>query len=338
MNNTKVRWGILGAANIALKKVIPAMQIGEWSQVVALASRDLKKAREAANQLGIPKAYGSYEELLADPEIEAVYNPLPNHLHVPWTIKAAEAGKHVLCEKPIGLNTGEAVSLLETQKRTGVKIAEAFMVRTHPQWAGALELIHAGKIGQVRSVSGYFSYHNQDPVNIRNILEYGGGGLMDIGCYLIYTARLAFGEEPTRVVALMEKDARTKTDVLTSGLLHFPSGQAIFTCSTQLMAYQRVQILGTGGRIEVEIPFNTPSERVCRIFVDCRPELLGRDVETMEFEACDQYTVQGDLFSRSIREGTPTPVSLEGSVRNMAVIDALARSAESDGWETPMVP
>src|SRR5271166_879116 len=183
----KVSWGILGVADIAVKRVIPAMQRGEWSQVVAIASRDLKRAQQAAEQLGIRKAYGSYEDLLADPEVEAIYNPLPNHLHVPWSIKAAEAGKHVLCEKPISLTIEEAISLLRTRDRTGVKIEEAFMVRTHPQWIRALDLVRAGKIGPVRSVMGYFSYYNSDPKNIRNIFEYGGGGLMDIGCYLVYT-------------------------------------------------------------------------------------------------------------------------------------------------------
>src|SRR6202040_2256578 len=188
----KVEWGVLGVANIATKKVIPAMQRGEWSEVTAIASRDLDKARQAAKELGIPKAYGSYEELLADPNIAAIYNPLPNHLHVPWSIKAAEAGKHVLCEKPISLTTAEAISLLRTRDRTGVKIEEAFMVRTHPQWRCALDLISKGRIGAVRSVAGYFSYHLRDPQNVRNIFDYGGGALMDIGCYLVYTSRLVF--------------------------------------------------------------------------------------------------------------------------------------------------
>src|SRR5436309_61011 len=215
----KVRWGILGAARIAVRKVIPGMQRGEWSEVAAIASRERRKAEDAAQALGIPKAYGSYEELLADSSIEAIYNPLPNHLHVPWTIKAAEAGKHVLCEKPIALSAQEAMSLLEVSQRTGVKIEEAFMVRAHPQWQGVLDIIASGRIGAVRSVSGYFSYNNRDPKNIRNIAEYGGGGLMDIGCYLIFVSRLVFGEEPTRVIALMEEDPQMKTDALTSGIL-----------------------------------------------------------------------------------------------------------------------
>ena len=245
----KVQWGVLGAANIALKKVIPAMQRCASSQVIAVASRDVKKARLAAEQLGIRKAYGNYEELLADPEIEVVYNPLPNHLHVPWTIKAAEAGKHVLCEKPIAMTAAEARKLLEIRNRTGVEIEEAFMVRTHPQWIKVLELIKEGRIGTGRSISGAFSYNNRDPKNIRNIADFGGGALMDIGCYLVYVARLIFAQEPHRVFGVIVEDPEMRTDVVTSGVLDFPAGQSVFTCSTQAVPYQRVQIFGTAGRI-----------------------------------------------------------------------------------------
>jgi predicted dehydrogenase len=333
----KVNWGILGVANIAMKKVIPAMQRGEWSQIVGIASRDYKRAQQAAEELGIPKYYGSYEHLLADPEIEAIYNPLPNHLHVPWTIKAAEAGKHVLCEKPLSLTVEEAVPLLKVRDRTGVKIQEAFMVRTHPQWCGALNLIREGRIGQLKSILGYFSYFLRDPENVRNILDYGGGGLMDIGCYLVNTSRLIFGEEPSRVLGLIETDPELRTDVLTSGILHFPSGQSVFTCSTQVCPYQRVQILGTNGRIEIEIPFNAPPDRPCRIFIDNGTDISGRSAEIIEFEICDQYTIQGDLFSQSIRGKAELDVPLEGSVRNMAVIEALFRSAKSNNWEQPQI-
>jgi len=331
----KVQWGVLGAANIALKKVIPAMQRGESSQVTAIASRDIKKARQAADQLGVRKAYGTYEELLADPEIEVVYNPLPNHLHVPWTIKAAEAGKHILCEKPVALNAEEARTLLEVRSRTGAKIQEAFMVRTHPQWIGVLELIKQGRIGSVRSVSGAFSYNNRDPKNIRNIADFGGGALMDIGCYLVYTSRLIFAQEPHRVSGVIVEDPEMRTDAVTSGILDFPAGQSVFTCSTQVVPYQRVQIFGTAGRIEVEIPFNAPPDKPCRILVDPGTDVSGREAEVVEFPVCDQYTIQGDLFSKSVREGTPLPVPLEGSVQNMAVIDAVFRSAKSGQWEKP---
>jgi predicted dehydrogenase len=333
----KIRWGVLGAANIALKKVIPAMQQCESSQIIAIASRDVKKARLAADQLGIRKAYGTYEELLADPEVEVVYNPLPNHLHVPWTIKAAEAGKHVLCEKPIGVNALEAGKLLEVRNRTGLKIEEAFMVRTHPQWIKVLELIEKGRIGTVRSILGAFSYNNRDPKNIRNIADFGGGALMDIGCYLVYVSRLIFGQEPHRVLGVTVEDPEIRTDVVTSAVLDFPAGQSVFSCSTQIVPYQRVQIFGTAGRIEVEIPFNAPPDRPCRIFVDPGTDLTGRNADILEFPVCNQYTIQGDLFSKSVREGAPLPVPLEGSVQNMATIDAVFRSAKFGRWERPQV-
>ncbi len=332
----KVKWGVLGVAEIAVRKVIPAMQRGEVSQIAAIASRDHERAKSAASKLGIDKAYGSYEDLLADPEIEAIYNPLPNHLHVPWSIKAAEAGKHVLCEKPISLSVEEAKVLLEARNRTGMKIAEAFMVRTHPQWRKALELVAADRIGKVQSVMGYFSYFNRDSKNIRNILAYGGGALMDIGCYLIYTSRLIFATEPSRVCGLIQFDPDTGTDVVSSGLLDFPNGQSVFTCSTQVMPYQRVQILGTERRIEIEIPFNAPPDKPCRIFVDDGKDLSGRSAEVLKFDACDQYTIQGDVFSSSIRDGAELPVPLEGSIRNMAVIEAVIRSAKSGQWEKPI--
>jgi predicted dehydrogenase len=331
----KVRWGVLSVANIAVKKVIPGMQRGGWCEMSAIASRDIVKAKTAAQQLGIPRAYGSYEELLDDPDIEAIYNPLPNHLHVEWTIKAAEAGKHVLCEKPISLSVAEALPLLGIRDRSKVLIEEAFMVRTNPQWLGTLDLIRSGRIGQVRSVMGYFSYNNPDPKNIRNIREAGGGGLMDIGCYLVYFSRLIFDEEPAKVVALIEEHPETHTDVLTSALLAFPSGQSAFTCSTRLTPYQRVQIVGTLGRVEVQIPVNSPPDQPCRVFVDDGSDLAGSGIEVLEFPPCDQYTVQGDLFSRAIRHDTEPAIPLEESIKNMAVIEAIFRSAKTGHWETP---
>ena len=331
----KVRWGVLSTAAIGVKKVVPAMQKGDWVEVSAIASRDLHKAEEAARALGIAKAYGSYEELLADPQIEAVYNPLPNQLHVPWSIKAAEAGKHVLCEKPISMTVAEARTLLDVQQRTGVTIGEAFMVRTHPQWLRARELVASGRIGSLRSIQGFFSYFNTDPKNIRNIPETGGGGLMDIGCYPINTSRFLFGEEPWRVSGVMDKDPTFQTDRLTSAVLEFPSGQASFTCSTQLVPYQRMQILGTKGRIEIEVPFNAPNDRPCRIFIDDGRDLFGGGITVETFRTCDQYTIQGDVFSRALREGTEVPVPLVDAIKNMAVIEAVFRSAESGSWEAP---
>jgi predicted dehydrogenase len=331
----KVRWGVLSTAGIGMKKVLPAMQKGDWVELSAIASRDLHKAEEAARALGIAKAYGSYEELLADPQIEAIYNPLPNQLHVPWSIKAAEAGKHVLCEKPISMTVAEARSLLAVQQRTGVIIGEAFMVRTHPQWLRARELVASGRIGPLRSIQGFFSYFNTDPKNIRNIAECGGGALMDIGCYPINTSRFLFGEEPLRVSSLLEKDPTFQTDRLTSALLEFPSGHAMFTCSTQLVPYQRMQLLGTKGRIEIEIPFNAPNDRPCRIFVDDGRDLFGGGITVETFPTCDQYTIQGDVFSKALREGAPVPVPLTDAIKNMAVIEAVFRSAKSGTWETP---
>ena len=333
----RIKWGVLGAAKIAVEKVIPAMMRGEWSEVAAIASRDAGRATEVARALGIAKAYGSYEELLADDEIEAVYNPLPNHLHVPWTIKAAEAGKHVLCEKPVGLSVAEVRELLAVRDRTGVIIQEAFMVRTHPQWLGTRELIAAGRIGELRAVSGFFSYFNRDPANIRNQPEMGGGALWDIGCYPVNLARFIFNAEPRRCLAMIERDPATGVDRLTSAILDFPAGQATFTCSTQLAPYQRMHFFGTAGRIEVEIPFNAPTDRPTRIFVDDGSDLSGGHIETREFPACDQYTIQGDLFSRAVRAGDVQTLPLEDSLRNTAVIEALFRSAASGQWVSPEV-
>ena len=331
----KVSWGVLGAARIATQKVIPAMQRGQWSSVAAIASRDIQRAEEAAHALGIPKAYGSYEELLADPEIEAIYNPLPNHLHVPMTIQAAEAGKDVLCEKPIALSADEARALIPVRDRTGRRIEEAFMVRSHPQWIATRDLIKAGRIGELRAVTGAFSYFNRDPHNIRNTPAYGGGALMDIGCYMVTMSRYLFQDEPRRVIALIERDPDMQIDRLTSAMMDFAGAQASFTCSTQMVAYQRVQLFGTRGRIEIEIPFNAPPDRPCRIFVDDGSSLFGASIETIELPIVDQYTIQGDQFSRRIREGTPSPFPLEDAVQNMAIIDALLRSAASHQWQTP---
>jgi predicted dehydrogenase len=334
MKNT-VRWGVLSTANIGLKKVIPGMQQGQQTSVTAIASRDLAKAQEAAAALGIAKAYGSYEELLEDSEIDAIYNPLPNQLHVPWTIKAAEAGKHVLCEKPISLTAAEAETLLTVRARTGVKIGEAFMIRSYPQWLRVRELLDAGRIGELRSIMGCFSYFNVDPANIRNNLESGGGGLMDIGCYMIHASRYAFAQEPIRVVGLIDHDPVMKTDRLTSAMLDFEGGQSIFTCSTQLVPYQRIHFLGTRGRIELEIPFNAPPDRPTRLFIDSGKDVFGGGIETETFPVCDQYTLQGEAFSKAILEDTEVPVSVEDAIGNMAVIEAIFASATSGQWETP---
>lgn len=328
----KIRWGVLSTALIGTKQVIPAMQLCRLATIDAIASRGIDKARAAAVELGIPRAYGSYEELLADPEIDAIYNPLPNHLHVPWTIKAAEAGKHVLCEKPLSLTVAEAESLLAVRARTGVRIAEAFMIRSHPQWLKVQQLIAAGRIGEVVAVVGAFSYFLDDATNIRNQVESGGGALYDIGCYMIQSARVGLGAEPRRVAAVLDRDPRFGTDRLTSALLDFGGRHAVFTVSTQMVPYQRVNFLGTQGRIEIEIPFNSPNRRPTRIFVDSTGDLTGSGIETLEIPTCDQYTLQGDGFSQAILEGREVPVPLEEGIRNMRVIEAIFQAAECKSW------
>jgi predicted dehydrogenase len=331
----KIRWGVLGVAKIATEKVVPAMQRGRLSTVAAIASRDLEKARAAAARLGLAKAYGSYEELLDDPDIDAIYNPLPNHLHVPWTIQAAEHGKHVLCEKPIGLSSAEARDLLAVRDRTGVRIQEAFMVRTHPQWLKVKDLIADGRIGEVRAVLGAFSYTNRDPGNIRNKPEIGGGALFDIGCYLVNTSRFIFGQEPLRVTGAIQRDPEMGTDRLTSVLLDYGTGHAAGTCSTQMVFYQRLQIFGTTGRIELPIPFNAPPDKPSRIIVDTGTDLFGSGVTNIDLDICNQYTIQGDRFSQAILDGSDVPCPLEDAVKNMACIDAIFRSADSGRWEVP---
>ena len=324
----KLSWGILSTAKIGLEKVIPAMQKGEHCKMAAIASRSLEKAKNAAAQLGIPKAYGSYEELLEDAEIDAIYIPLPNHLHLPWASKALEAGKHVLCEKPIGLTAAEAENLFEeTQKRPELKVMEAFMYRHHPQWKKARQLVNKGKIGTLQSIHSFFSYYNTDPGNIRNMPQIGGGGLMDIGCYCISLARFILGREPQRVFGKLEYDPEFKTDRLCSGILDFGSQSSTFTCATQLTPYQRVNIFGTEGRVEIEIPFNAPSDRPCRIWHQQTDK-----IEEIVLEICDQYTIQGDLFSLAVLQDTEVPTPLKDSTANMKVIEALVRSSENETW------
>jgi predicted dehydrogenase len=334
----KVRWGVLGVANIAVKRVIPAMQAGECSEIAGIASRDRGRAEAAARDLGIPKAYGSYDEMLADPGIDAVYNPLPNHLHLPWSTRAAEMGKHVLCEKPIGLNLREALALIAVRDRTGVKMGEGFMVQSHPQWLRIVELVRAGRIGQLRSAVGTFSYFKLEAGNIRNIREYGGGALFDIGCYAIKTSRMVFGEEPVSVSAAVTRDARFgDIDMLTSAILEFPTGHCVFTCSTQIAGQQSMRFFGTNGRIEAEIPFNPTPGGTSRVRIDDCRDLNGGGLVTEELPACDQYTIQGDLFSRAILDGGEVPVPLEDAARTMAVIDAVFLAAETGRRERPVV-
>jgi predicted dehydrogenase len=328
-----VRWGVLGAASIATRRVIPAIQQGRLSRVVAIASRDLAKAREAAGELGIARAYGSYEELLADPDVEAVYNPLPNHLHVPWSIRAAEAGKHVLCEKPVALSAAEARELLAARDRTGVQIGEAFMVRTHPQWRVARDLVASGRIGELRLITGHFSYNRRDPADVRNRVEWGGGALLDVGCYPITMSRWLYGAEPVEGVAVLERDPEFGVDRLASAMLRFPAGQATFSVGGQVVHHQRLQLFGTLGRVELEIPFSPRADRPARLLVDDGRDVIGSGIEVIEVPAVDQFTLQADRFSEAVRGLGEVPVPLEDAVANMAVLDALFRSAETRRWE-----
>jgi predicted dehydrogenase len=332
-NPEPLRWGILGTANIAVHKVIPAMQRSEHCTVVAIASRDARRAQAAADSLGIDQAYGSYEALLADPDVDAIYNPLPNHLHVPWSIRAAEAGKHVLCEKPIALSAAQARELLAARDRTGVQIGEAFMVRTHPQWTAVRELIAEDRIGELRLIVGHFSYDRRDPDDIRSRVDWGGGALLDIGCYPITLSRWLFDEEPFDVVAQIERDPDYEIDRLASALLRFPSGQASFSCAGQLAPYQRMQIFGTKARIDVEVPFNAPADRPTRIIIDDGRGLHGEGAETIDLPAADQYLLQADRFVDAVRGIGPLPASLEDAIANMAVLDALFRSSATKRWE-----
>ncbi len=324
----KVRWGVLSTADIGIGQVIPAMQEGTYCEIAAIASRSPEKARAAAAQLGIPKAYGSYEELLADPEIDAIYNPLPNHLHVPWSIKALQAGKHVLCEKPIALTSAEAQTLVDVARQyPHLKVMEAFMYRFHPQWQRARQLVRDGNIGELRTIQSFFSYYLDDPNNIRNRHDVGGGAMLDIGCYTVSLARFIFGAEPNHVFGTVEYDPQLKIDRLASAILDFGRGTSTFTCATQLVPYQRVNIFGTTGRVEIEIPFNAPVNQPCKIWYQHDDE-----TEEIQLEVRNQYTLQGDAFSQAVLNNTDLPTPIEDAVANMKVIDAVFQSAKTGTW------
>jgi predicted dehydrogenase len=319
MSSGIVRWGILSTADIGMTMVTPAIQRAVNSRVMAIASRDGAKALESATTLGIPRAHGSYEDLLADDDIDAVYIPLPNDLHAEWTIRAAEAGKHVLCEKPLALTAAQAEAMVSACADAGVLLQEAFMYRHHPTWVETLRLVRSGAIGTVQAITSAFSYYNDDPSNIRNRLENGGGAVMDIGCYNINLSRLVFGEEPSTVRSVVRRDPISGVDTVTSAVLGFPGGgQSSFTCSTRAEDHQKVFIHGTDGRIEIEIPFNIPPDVETRIFVTSEGES-----STVTFPAADQYTIQAELFADAILTGSPVPVPPSDAVANMRVIEAV---------------
>lgn len=329
-----IKWGVLGCAGIAAKAVIPAIQSSRLGRVAAIASRDAEKASAMATRFGIEKSYGSYEDLLSDPDIDAIYNPLPNHLHVPMTIKALEHGKPVLCEKPIALNAAQASELAEAQKAANLPVAEAFMVRHHPQWKKARAMVAEGRLGDVRAIQTIFAYYLDDPKNVRNQADIGGGGLFDVGCYAINTARFLFDAEPLRAIAMMENDPVFDTDRLTSGLLAFPEGrQLAFTCSTQLSLTQKVTVLGTRGRLEIPIPFNAPADQQTVLIFDDGRDLAGGGRQEIVIEPVDQYREQVDAFAEAVLSGTPLETGLDDAIANMKAIDALFRSATSGRWE-----
>jgi predicted dehydrogenase len=327
----KIRWGIISTAKIGVKQVIPAMQQGEFSEVTAIASRSLEQARETAKQLKIPKYYGSYEELLADSEIDAIYNPLPNNLHCEWSIRAMEAGKHILCEKPLGLTCEEVEMLIRTRDERKVKAGEAFMVKAHPQWTAVYEKVVNNEIGSLRLIQGMFSYHNIDPQNIRNIPETGGGAMWDIGCYPVTLSRYLFREEPIKVAASLELDPDMNTDRLGTVMMDFPGGKAVFGVSTQLVPFQSMHIFGTREHLEVPIPFNAPNDRPCLIHQD-RGDILRENISTHPFETVDQYTLQGDAFSRAILDNSEVPSTFEDGLANTRVLRAIFRAAAEGRW------
>ncbi|OGO57060.1 MAG: NAD-binding protein [Chloroflexi bacterium RBG_16_72_14] len=320
----RVRWGVLSTASIATHKVIPGLHKTANGEVLAIASRDAGRARDAATALGIPRAYGSYEALLADPDVDAVYVPLPNHLHAPWTIAATRAGKHVLCEKPLAMTAEVAQEMVDAAAAAGVLLMEAFMYRLHPSWVAAREIVASGRIGRLRAVDSWFSYFNDDPANIRNIREAGGGALFDVGCYSVNLSRMLFGCEPDRVQAVVVREPASGVDVLTAGILAFGDGTATFTCSTRTESDQRVDIYGTDGRISIDIPFNIPPDRPTRISV-----IAGGDppvapaADVLTFDTADPYTVEAERFAAAILDGTPVPTPPGDAVANLRVIERL---------------
>jgi len=323
-----LRWGVLSTADIARRKVIPGIQKADRCEVVAIASRDADRGRRVAGELNVPTAYTSYEALLADPEVDAVYIPLPNHLHAEWTIAAAEAGKHVLCEKPIALSYVEAGRMIEACDAAGVRLMEAFMYRLHPSWLAVRELVAGGRIGQLLAVQSWFSFFNDDPTNIRNIHAYGGGALMDVGCYCVNLSRMLFGSEPISVQAAMTRDPASGVDIVTNAILEFDAGVATFGCSIRAEPDQRVDVYGTEGRISVGIPFNIPADRPTQVFVAAggNPPVAPA-VETLSFEPADPYTVQAQRFAEAILDGLPTPTPPEDAVATMRVIERIVEAA-----------
>ena len=325
--NRRLRWGILSTATIARTKVIPGIARAEHCEVVAIASRDIALAERVAAELSIPAAHGSYDALLADPGVDAVYIPLPNHLHATWAIAAAEAGKHILCEKPLATTARDAERMIEAAERAGVQLMEAFMYRLHPSWVAVREVVASGQIGRLKAVQSWFSFFNDDPSNIRNILAAGGGALYDIGCYSVNLSRMLFGEEPTRVEGIVLRDPVGGSDVIASGILAFGDGLAAFTCSIRAEDDQWVEVYGTTGRISVEIPFNIPPDRPTRVFITAGGDPpVAPNTETLTFDPADPYTVEAEAFATAVLDGRPVPVPPADAVANLRIIEQLLSS------------
>jgi predicted dehydrogenase len=324
------RWGILSTAKIAREHLLPAMQEAENGVATAIASRDLSRAQDIASRFGIPHAFGSYEELLASDTVDGVYIPLPTSQHVEWAAKAAEAGKHVLVEKPLALNASEIEPLIEIRDRKKVVISEAFMVTYHPQWIKVRDLIAQGAIGRLRHVQGAFSYYNVDPGNMRNQVSLGGGALPDIGVYPTVVTRFSTGKEPQRVQATIERDAKFGTDIYSSIRADFGDFELSFYLSTQLAARQTMAFHGDKGFIEVASPFNAG------LYDHHRVELHNQnhsEAQIFRFPATNQYRLEVEAFARAASGENQRLFSLEESVLNQKLIDAIFRAGDTDGWE-----
>ena len=325
---SELRWGVMSTANIARKKVIPGMMRADRCRIVAIASRDVERGRVVASELGIPTLHDTYEGLLADPGVDAVYIPLPNHLHAEWAIAAVNAGKHVLCEKPLAMTADDAQRMVDAARAAGVLLQEAFMYRIHPSWVAVRDIVASGRIGRLTAVQSWFSYFNDDPANIRNIREYGGGALFDIGCYSVNLSRMLFDAEPADVRASSVVEEASGVDVLTAGILEFPNGLATFTCSTRVETDQRVDIYGTTGRISIGIPFNIPPDRPTHVFVTAGGDPpVAPDTETLTFKTADPYAVEAGAFAAAVLDGVPLPVEPEDAVANLRVIERIFAAA-----------
>ncbi|WP_319415626.1 Gfo/Idh/MocA family oxidoreductase [Marispirochaeta aestuarii] len=326
---SELTWGVLSVSGHYRQRIQLPLRDSSLVKVAAIASRSRERAEAAAAEFGIPKAFASYEDLLADPEIRAVYIPLPNSMHAEWVRKAADAGKHILCEKPFTMNADETAAAVEYARSRGVKVMEAFMYRLHPQWKRVRDLVKVGEIGDVHGVNVFFSYNNQDPSNIRNRKEVGGGALYDIGCYAVSSSRFILDREPERVVSRIVRDPDFGTDILTSAIMDFGGPRATFTVGTQSAPFQRVDVLGSKGSLTVHLPFNMYPDVPAKITVTT--SIGSRDIL---FPVRDQYAELFEQFSLAVLEDRPVPTPPQDAVENQKVLDAIFRSAETGQWET----